>query len=63
MTATYQELLKRSYIQRLRNQKDGNAILGCLDALFEDYLKEQQAPNVIGVGTVSSDGAISLNFN
>jgi hypothetical protein len=63
MTATYQELLKKSYIQRLRNQKDGNAILGCLDALFEDYLEEQQASNVIGVGTVSSDGAISLNFN
>jgi hypothetical protein len=40
MTATYQELLKKSYVQRLRNQKDGNAILGCLDALFEDYLEE-----------------------
>jgi hypothetical protein len=43
MTATYQELLKKSYIQRLRNQKDGNAILGCLDALFEDYLEEKQS--------------------
>jgi hypothetical protein len=63
MTATYQELLKKAYIQRLRNQKDGNAILACLDSIYEDYLKEQQAPNVIGVGTVSSDGAISLNFN
>lgn len=40
LTSSYQELLKKSYVQRLRNQKDGNAILGCLDALFEDYLEE-----------------------
>jgi hypothetical protein len=43
MTATYQELLKKAYIQRLRNQKDGNSILACLDSIFEDYLEEVNA--------------------
>lgn len=65
MTATYQELLKKSYIQRLRNQKvaTGNDLLLQLDRVSEDYTKELNTPDVIGVGTVSSDGAISLNFN
>ena len=40
LTSSYQELLKKAYIQRLRNQKDGNSILGCLDSIFEDYLEE-----------------------
>jgi hypothetical protein len=63
MTDTYKQLLKKAYIQRLRNQKDGNSILACLDSIVEDYTKELNTPDVIGVGTVSSDGAISLNFN
>jgi hypothetical protein len=44
MTATYQELLKKSYIQRLRNKKvaTGNDILLQLDRIAEDYVKETQ---------------------
>jgi hypothetical protein len=42
MTATYSELLKKSYIQRLRNSKvsTGNDILLQLERISEDYLKE-----------------------
>jgi hypothetical protein len=45
MTATYQELLKKSYIQRLRNTKvsTGNDILLQLDRITEDYNKEKQS--------------------
>ena len=40
MTATYQEILKKSYIQRLRNQQTSTDLLNVLDAISEDYLKE-----------------------
>jgi len=42
MTATYQELLKKSYVQRLRNTKvsTGKDILLQLDRITEDYNKE-----------------------
>ena len=44
MTDTYKELLKKSYIQRLRNKKvaTGNDILLQLDRIAEDYAKETQ---------------------
>jgi len=42
MNSTYQELLKKSYIQRLRNKKvaTGNDILLQLDRISEDYNRE-----------------------
>jgi hypothetical protein len=51
MTATYQQLLKKSYIQRLRNKKvtTGNDILLQLDRIAEDYQKD-----VTGWGVVDT---------
>ena len=45
MTATYQDLLKKSYIQRLRNVKvaTGTDLLLQLDRIDEDYHKEVDA--------------------
>jgi hypothetical protein len=42
MTATYQTLLKQSYLNRLRNKKvaTGNDLLLQLDRISEDYQKE-----------------------
>ena len=42
MTATYQQLLKQSYLNRLRNKKvaTGNDLLLQLDRISEDYQKE-----------------------
>ena len=42
MTATYAELLKKSYVQRLRNVKvaTGIDLLLQLDRISEDYAKE-----------------------
>jgi hypothetical protein len=42
MTATYQQLLKQSYLNRLRNKKvaTGNDLLLQLDRISEDYNKE-----------------------
>jgi hypothetical protein len=40
MTDTYQQLLKNSYIQRLRND-----ILLQLERIAEDYAKETQTPD------------------
>ena len=55
MTSFYQELLKKAYIRRLRNQKDGNSILGCLDAIYEDYNKETQPQGWDVVDTTSDN--------
>jgi hypothetical protein len=51
MPATYQELLKKSYIQRLSNQKDGNDILNTLDVLVNDYAKDVQGWGVVDTST------------
>jgi len=51
MPATYQELLKKSYIQRLRNQKDGNDILNTLDVLVTDYAKDVEGWGVVDTST------------
>jgi hypothetical protein len=42
MSATYQQLLKQSYLNRLRNKKvaTGNDLLLQLDRISEDYQKE-----------------------
>jgi hypothetical protein len=57
MTATYQELLKKSYIQRLRNKKvaTGNDILLQLDRIAEDYAKEVQPQGWDVVDTASDN--------
>jgi hypothetical protein len=57
MTATYQELLKKSYIQRLRNKKvaTGNDILLQLDRIAEDYNKETQPQGWDVVDTASDN--------
>ena len=44
MSKTYQELLQKSYIQALRNQKDGNSILTKLEEISTDYLTNEN-PN------------------
>lgn len=51
MPATYQELLKKSYIQRLSNQKDGNDILNTLDVLVNDYAKDVAGWGVVDTST------------
>lgn len=51
MPATYAELLKKSYIQRLRNQKDGNDILSTLDVLVTDYAKDVEGWGVVDTST------------
>ena len=51
MPATYAELLKKSYIQRLRNQKDGNDILNTLDVLVADYAKDVEGWGVVNTST------------
>jgi hypothetical protein len=42
MSTTYQQLLKQSYLNRLRNKKvaTGNDLLLQLDRISEDYQKE-----------------------
>jgi hypothetical protein len=57
MTATYSELLKKSYIQRLRNKKvvTGNDILLQLDRIAEDYNKETQPQGWDVVDTASDN--------
>ena len=57
MTATYSELLKKSYIQRLRNKKvaTGNDILLQLDRIAEDYAKEVQPQGWDVVDTASDN--------
>lgn len=40
MTATYQELLRKAFVQRLSRCKDGNGMLNVLEVLYEVYLKE-----------------------
>jgi len=44
MSKTYQELLQKTYIQALRNQKDGNSILTKLEEISTDYLTNEN-PN------------------
>ena len=45
MSDTYRDLLKKSYVQRLRNVKvaTGNDLLLQLDRIDEDYRKEVNA--------------------
>ena len=53
MTATYQELLKKSYIQRLRNVKvaTGLDLLLQLDRIDEDYRKDVEGWGVVDTST------------
>ena len=54
LTNSYQELLKKSYIQRLRNQKvaTGNDLLLQLDRVSEDYTKEVTTATALPIGCV-----------
>ena len=49
MPATYAELLKKSYVQRLRNVKvaSGNDLLLQLDRISEDYAKDVEGWGVV----------------
>lgn len=55
MTTTYSELLKKSYIQRLRNTKvsTGTDLMLQLDRISEDYLKEIATATALPTGCIS----------